>query len=233
MTDRIPFILVPSLLCTASVWGNQTNHLKDIAECFVPDTTRYDTMTAIAQSILHSAPPKFALAGLSMGGYVAFEIMRQAPERVLKLAIVDSSAREDTPAQKEHRRLSIASARIGQFKGVTPRLLPTLIHPDRVKDKALADLIMSMAQFMGRDSFINQQTAIMNRIDSRPCLPNITCPVLALGGRQDVLTPPEVLQEIANSVPNGRLEIIEHCGHLPPLELPETVNMFLRQWLLL
>ena len=231
MSERIPLLLLPGLLCDAALWQNQINTLKMLADCTVADTTRHDTIKAIAQDVLATAPPRFALAGLSMGGYVAFEIMRQAPERVLKLAIFDSSARADTPEQQERRRLLLAMSRAGQFKGVTPRLLPLLIHPDRINDAALTGIIMQMAERVGRDAFHHQQTAILNRADSRALLPDIHCPTIVVGGRQDAITPPDLVQEIASGIAGSRLTIIENCGHLSVLEQPGAVNALMQQWL--
>jgi len=231
MSDRIPLVLLPGLLCNESLWQNQSNALKDIADCIIPDTTQHDRMEAIARDVLRDAPAYFAMAGLSMGGYVALEIMRQAPQRVSKLAFFDSTARADTENQQDRRRLLLALSQSGQFKGVTPRLLPSLIHPSRLKDENLTKLIMTMAETMGREAFVNQQTAIINRIDSRPFLKNITCPTLVVGGAQDTVTPPHLLQEMADAIAGSRLEIIENCGHLSALEQPEKVNFLMQEWL--
>ena len=162
----LPLLFLPGLLCDGALWQNQINSLKDITHSSVADTTRQDDITAIAVAVLAQAPAQFALAGLSMGGYVALEIMRQAPQRVLKLALFDTSARADTPEQQERRRLLLTLSRSGQFKGVTPRLLPLLVHPDRLHDTELTTIIMSMAERVGREAFANQQTAILNRRDS-------------------------------------------------------------------
>jgi pimeloyl-ACP methyl ester carboxylesterase len=230
-SGRIPLLLLPGLLCDAALWQNQINGLKDIADCIVADTTWHDNVKDLATDVLAKAPDTFALAGLSMGGYVALEIMRQAPGRVSTLGIFDSSARADTPEQQDRRRLLLAMSGAGQFKGVTPRLLPLLIHPDRIGDKALTGLIMDMAERVGREAFANQQTAIMNRPDSRGFLPEITCPTLVIGGRQDAITPPDIVHELALGIPHSHIEIIEHCGHLSVLEQPETVNTLMRRWL--
>jgi len=232
MSDLPSLLFVPGLLCDAALWQNQINHLKTLADCSVADTTRHDTIAAIADDVLQAAPPKFALAGLSMGGYVALEIMRVAPERVVKLAILDSSARQDTPQQQERRRLLLALSKSGQFKGVTPRLLPALIHPDRVKDVALTTIIMQMAERVGREAFANQLTAIINRIDSRPFLKDIKCQTVIIGGRQDAITAPELMQELADGIAGSQIHIIEKCGHLSTLEHPEVVNNLLQDWLL-
>jgi pimeloyl-ACP methyl ester carboxylesterase len=190
MADSIPLLLLPGLLCDGGLWQHQLRSLEGIAACHVADITRRDRIDAIARDVLSLAPPRFAMAGLSMGGYVAFEIMRQAPERVLKLCLLDTSARPDTPEQKQRRRLLLKMAEIGQFKGVTPRLLPMLIHPDRIGDIDLTDIIVAMAERVGRDAFQKQQNAIMHRIDSRPYLKSIRCLVQIICGREDALTPP-------------------------------------------
>jgi pimeloyl-ACP methyl ester carboxylesterase len=231
MSNRVPLLLVPGLLCDAALWQKQINALKDIANCTVALTTQQDSMEAIAASVLQVAPPRFALAAVSMGGYVAFEIMRQAPERVLKLAILDSSARPDLSDAQARRQLLMNLSKEGQFRGVTPRLLPNLIHLTQLGNKALTDTIMQMAERVGREAFINQQTAIMGRIDSRPFLPHVTCKTLVVGGLQDVTTPLELQREIASLIPGARLEIIDQCGHLPPIEQPEQVNELLRRWI--
>ena len=231
MAGGIPLVLLPGLLCDAALWQHQIKYLDSMADCQVADTTRHETMEAIAKTVLASAPPQFALAGLSMGGYVAFEIMRQAPNRVLKLCLLDTSARPDTDEQRERRRLLLAMAQRGQFKGVTPRLLPMLISPERLEDKELTHIIMSMAERLGRDSFRNQQTAIMNRIDSRSLLKHIACPVQVIGGREDALTTPEIMREITTGIPNARFDIIEQCGHLSTLEQPDQVNVLMKRWL--
>ncbi|MDE2029464.1 MAG: alpha/beta fold hydrolase [Alphaproteobacteria bacterium] len=231
MTDRASLLLIPGLLCDAALWQNQISALKNMANYTVVDTTRHDDIRAIARDVLAAAPRRFALAGLSMGGYVALEIMRQAPERVTRLALLDTSARPDTEEQKHRRRLLLVMAQEGRFKGVTPRLLPMLIHPDHIHDVALTTIIMEMAERVGRDAFFNQQTAILNRTDSRPYLKDIACPTLVLGGRQDAITPPDIVQEIANGIKGARLSIIEECGHLSTLERPDAVNALMKEWL--
>ena len=230
--DRLPLVFLPGLLCDRALWENQVCHLADVAESQVMDLTRADSVEALATSVLETTPPRFALAGLSMGGYVAMEILRRAPERVIKLALIDTTARPDSPEQLSRRRGLIGLARSGKFRGVTPRLLPLLIHPDRQADPALTTTIMTMAERVGQEAFIRQQTAIMGRPDSRPGLGAITCPTLVVGGREDALTPPALLAEIAAHIPGARHVIIEECGHLPPLERPHALSALLRQWLI-
>jgi pimeloyl-ACP methyl ester carboxylesterase len=231
MATRTPLMLLPGLLLDEALWAPQLAALADVADMRVADLTPYDSMAAMARWVLDQAPPSFALAGLSMGGYASFEIMRQAPERVTRLALLDTSARPDTPEQTRDRRALINMCDRGEFKGVTPRLLPRWIHPSRVKDEALTETVMSMTARVGRDAFIREQTAIMNRPDSRPGLSRIHCPTLVLCGREDQATPVEVHREIAADIPNARLVIVPECGHLSPLERPEAVNAALRNWL--
>src|SRR5690349_8802715 len=168
MTGRTSLFLLPGLLLDEALWSPQLAALADIAEMTVADLTPYDSMAAMARSVLDKAPPSFALAGLSMGGYACFEIMRQAPERVTRLALLDTSARPDTPEQTRDRRALINMCEKGEFKGVTTRLLPRWIHPSRVNDKALTEAVMTMTARVGRDAFIREQIAIIGRPDSRP-----------------------------------------------------------------
>lgn len=228
---RLPLVLLPGLLCDAGLWGHQREFLADVADTMVPELTGQDTVGDLARHVLAVAPPRFALAGLSMGGYVSFEIMRQAPERVAKLCLVDTTARADTDEQKERRRALLKLAMTGKFKGVTPRLLPLLIHADRMQDDAVAGEVMRMAERVGRDAFCRQQNAILTRPDSRPDLARIRVPTLVVVGRQDQLTPPDRGQEMADGVADARFAVIERCGHLAPLEQPEATTALMRMWL--
>lgn len=231
MSSKTPLLLLPGLLCTEALWQHQIKALKGVADCIVADLTQQETIGGMAAAALQKAPAKFALAGLSMGGYVAFEIMRQAPGRVTKLCLLDTSARPDTTEQKHKRELFITMSRQGQFKGVTPRLLPMLIHTSRFKDAELTDIIFGMAGHVGRDAFIRQQTAIMNRVDSRPLLASIDVTTQVICGHQDMLTPPDVVKEIADGIKGAQFNVIEDCGHLSALEQPEKVSAAMKNWL--
>ena len=231
MAEKSDLVLVPGLLCSADLWTPQVAGLSDVADITVADHTGHDTMEAISRSILASAPERFALAGLSMGGYIAQEIVRQAPERVTRLALLDTGSRADAPERKERRlQLNALAQREGAGR-VQQELMSVLIHQDRIADKAFTDRIVQMAVDTGVDAFIRQHAALMGRRDNRPFLPQIRCPTLVLIGRQDVLTPLELSQEIAAAIPGARLEIIEDCGHLSTLEQPDAVNRALRAWL--
>jgi pimeloyl-ACP methyl ester carboxylesterase len=225
-------ILIPGLLCDALLWQAQIGALHGLAECWVADHTRSDTMAGVAADVLREAPfERFALAGLSMGGYVALEIMRQAAQRVDRLALLDTSARSDTPKQLEKREGLISLAQRGRFIGVTQALLPLLIHRARLSDEKLVTTVRNMAANIGHDAFIRQERAIMSRADNLPLLRTVTCPALILCGRQDALTPLERHDEMARAIPGARLSVIENCGHLSTLEQPREVSAALEVWL--
>jgi pimeloyl-ACP methyl ester carboxylesterase len=174
---------------------------------------------------------RFALAGLSMGGYVALEIMRQAPERVLALALLDTTARPDTPQATEGRRNLMQLAETN-FPAVIDTLLPRLVHPSRLNDALIVEVITAMANSVGKEAFIRQQRAMIGRIDSRPFLHQIKCPTLVLYGREDVITPIEVHEEMVAGISSSSLAIIEECGHLSMLGQPQRVTEALEKWLL-
>jgi pimeloyl-ACP methyl ester carboxylesterase len=227
----LPVVFVPGLLCDADLWAAQLATVSADRPVMVANIAGADTVAALARAVLADAPQRFALAGLSMGGYVALEIMRQAPGRVAGLALIDTSARPDSEEQTRRRRALLALARTGRFKGVTPRLLPTLLHPDRLADPILAGRVMAMAARIGRDAFLRQQTAILGRPDSRPDLMRIDCPTLVACGRQDALTPLPLSEEMAGLIPGAELVVVEDSGHLSPMERPDAVNAALASWL--
>ncbi|MBF0561242.1 MAG: alpha/beta fold hydrolase [Alphaproteobacteria bacterium] len=224
-------VLIPGLLNDEALWRHQIDALSDVARILVADVSGADSMGELARLVLAQAPERFAMAGLSMGGYIAQEIMRVAPQRVSRLALVSTNARADTEEQRERRRGFIALAEIGRFKGVTPRLLRFLIHPNRLKDRALTGAVLAMAERVGKETFVRQQMAIMGRKDGRADLAAIACPTLILCGRQDTLSPVEIHQEMAAAIPNARLVVIEDAAHLTALEQPQAVNAALREWL--
>lgn len=224
-------VLVPGLLCTRALWEAQIAALGDIADMTVADHTRHDTLAGIARSILRAAPERFALAGLSMGGIIAFEIVRQAPERVTRLALLDTNARPETPDRTAQRRALIALAEREGARKAQEQLLGVLIHKDRLGDKGLVEAVLKMGEDTGTEVFKRQQAAIIGRPDSRPMLAGISVPTLVLVGREDVLTPLELSQEMADGIPGARLEIVPDCGHLSTMERPEAVNRALCAWL--
>jgi len=224
-------LLIPGLLCSAALWKAQIRALSDIADVTVGDHTRHDSMREIANAILATAPPRFALAGLSMGGYVACEIVRAAPERVTRLALLDTNARADAPERRAERLRLIALAEEGGAVRAQQELLPRLVHRARLSEQGLVDTVLQMAIDTGLAAFKRQQAAIMARPDNRSLLATIRCPTLVLVGREDQLTPPALAEEIAAGIAGARLEVIADCGHLSALERPDAVNRALRNWL--
>jgi pimeloyl-ACP methyl ester carboxylesterase len=229
MTAATPLILLPGLLLDERLYAAQVAALAGRAAAQVIDLTRDDSIAAMAGRVLAAAPARFALCGLSMGGYVAFEIMRRAPERVTRLALLDTQARPDSDEARARRLDLIALVERGDFAAATARLLPLFVHPDR--RAALQAMIAAMAEQVGRDAFLRQQKAILERVDSRPGLAAIACPTLVLTGRQDLLTPLEVHLEIAAAIPDATLVVLPRCGHLSPLEQPAMVTAQLAAWL--
>ena len=225
-------VLLPGLLCDRRLFAAQLPALDDIADIVVPDLTQDDSIGAMASRVLATVNPvRFALVALSMGGYVALEIMRQAPKRVTRLALLDTQARPDTEEARSRRRGLMELSERGEYRGVTSRLLPLFIHADRLADKDLTTIIQAMAEDTGKEGFLRQQWAILDRPDNRPMLPRIACPTLVLAGREDLITPMEVQIEMARAIPQATLVLLPACGHLAPLERPEAVTRQLLAWL--
>jgi pimeloyl-ACP methyl ester carboxylesterase len=226
-----PLVLLPGLLNTRRVFEAQIADLADVAEATVPELWHYDSIGAMAEAALKVAPERFALGGFSMGGYVAFEILRRAPQRVERLALMDTQATPDAPEATARRRGFIEQTKLGRFHGVQPSLLPQIVHRDRVNDQSVVQPILEMAGEIGADGFCREQMAIIARSDSRPLLVGIKVPTLVLVGRQDMATPLVRAQEMAADISHSQLVVIENCGHMAPLEKPAEVSAALRRWL--
>ena len=231
MPEPMPIVLVPGLNCSARLYAEQIPALWRFGPVQVADHTRDDSMEAIAAGILAQAPPRFALVGLSMGGYIALTMVRQAPARVHKLALLDTSVRPETPEQSERRKPQIALAQGGHFAEVPPLQFPVFVHRNRQHDEALRARVRTMAEETGAEAFLRQQKAIMTRPDMRPLLASIACPTLVLVGDGDELTPPPLSEEVAAGIAGSRLVVIADCGHLSTMERPEAVNRELVEWM--
>jgi pimeloyl-ACP methyl ester carboxylesterase len=230
-SQPLPTVLVPGLNCSARLYAEQIPALWRFGPVLIADHTRDDSIAAIARRVLAAAPPRFALAGLSMGGYIALEIVRQAPERVAKLALLDTGARPELPEQTARRRPLMELAKSGRFAEIPDLQFPVFVHKNRHGDVALRQLVRTMAEETGPDAFRRQQEAIIGRPDSRPSLGAIACPTLVLVGEGDELTPPVLSQEIAAGIPGARLRIIADCGHLSTVERPQAVTQALVEWM--
>ena len=228
---RTTLVLLPGLLNTRRVFEQQIEALSDIADCVVPELWRHDTIGAMADAALALAPPTFALAGFSMGGYVAFEILRRATQRVERLALMDTQATPDSAESTKRRRALLEQTKIGRFHGVQRTLLPQLVHSRHINDATISQPIFDMAQEIGADGFVREQRAIIDRADSRRMLVDIDIPTVVIVGRQDQVTPLPRSEEMAADIADSRLVVLEECGHMSPLEKPAEVTAALRRWL--
>ena len=231
MADPLPLILVPGLLCSARLYAPQLPALWPFGSVTIADHRRDDSVEGVARRILDAAPKRFALAGLSYGGYVALAVVRAAPERVARLALLDTQARPDSDEAKVGRRKLMAMAEAGKLDEVINLLTPKFLSTAHQNDPRLRQIVRDMARDTGVDGFLKQQRAIMDRPDSRPLLGSIKCPTLVLVGDSDTLTPPDLSREIAQAIPGAKLVIISDCGHLSAIEQPDAVNAALGDWL--
>jgi pimeloyl-ACP methyl ester carboxylesterase len=226
-----PLVLVPGLLCTEALFARQIAALRDMTSITVADHTRHDSMAGIARDILAAAPLRFALAGLSMGVIIAHEILRQAPGRVERLALLDGRAELDNADTQASRRSYLEMARSGRFMEITrDHILPKLIHPARLKDAALVQTIFDMAEATGPAAFLRQETALLDRDDYTALLPEIRCPTLVVVGEVDAITPVPMVQRMAQGIPGARFEVIADSGHLTTLERPAETTALLKAW---
>ncbi|WP_260926615.1 alpha/beta fold hydrolase [Novosphingobium sp. 9] len=229
MTVKTPLVLVPGLACDATLWAAQRAGLADVADVSIADTLNDDSITLMAARLLASAPERFAIAGLSMGGYVTMEVWRQAPERVSHLALIDTSARADTEGDTRLREAAIASARTNGYAEMLRNGLRHFVARDC--PEPIFQSVLQMAQRVGLGTYMAQQQAIMDRIDSRETLTTVTVPALVVVGDEDRVTPPERAREMAGAIPGCAYVEIADCGHMATMERPEAVNAALREWL--
>jgi pimeloyl-ACP methyl ester carboxylesterase len=231
MPADLPIVLVPGL------GGSVRSHLPILptlwrhGSLFVANQTRDDTIAAMAKRVLAEAPDRFSLIGHSLGGYIVLEMMRQAPERIVRLALLNTSARPDTAEATKLRNERVAETKAGRYAEVRAASFPLSVHPDRVDDPQLREMSRLTGEDSGAEAFIRQQAAIIARIDSRPFLKDIRVPTLVLSGDQDMLIPNEFSKEMAAMIPNAVLVIVPDCGHLAPLEQPEAASAALDEWL--
>ena len=221
---KLPVVLLPALLCNAGLFIHQFRKFEDKADFFVPDLGTDTTVGGTARRILKQAPKHFVLGGISMGGYVAFEILRQAPERVMGLILMDTNAREDPEASRIKRSEMIETAQKKGIEAVIEPALLNIISEKHRKNDVIRHILTHMAKTTGVEKYVNEQKIIMSRPDSSDLLKNITCPVLVMGGKEDVLSPPEMMDAMTAQIPTAFHAIIADSGHLPPLENPAAVN---------
>jgi pimeloyl-ACP methyl ester carboxylesterase len=220
------------MMCDASLWSNQVAALGAHWHVSVGDITGADSVGEIAAQVLAAAPRSVAVAGLSMGGIVALEMWRQAPERIERLALLDSNFRADPPERQRLRDRQVADVAAGSLARVLrEELKPNYLADCHRGNTALLDEVLGMGMALGADVFRRQSLALRNRPDSSTTLATITCPVLVLCGDEDRLCPPALHREMAALIPNAALDIVPRCGHLSTLERPNAVSAALRRWL--
>lgn len=222
----ISIVLITGQLLTNAVWQPLLNPWGD-CEVIVADNRSDDTIEGFAQRLLDNAPPKFVLVGHAMGGFIAFEVMRRAPERVAKLALISTLASADGPAQTARRQGYIDLVESGRFDQVVEERIPILFPEEKRSDERLLGIARQMAANTGAETFLAQQRAIMARIDSRPRLGEIAVPTLLIWGEKDGITSRAHHEEIADAIPGARLEVVSGAGHLPTVEAPEVVAALL------
>jgi pimeloyl-ACP methyl ester carboxylesterase len=224
-------VLIPSQLCTELVFEPQMPVLSSLGRPRVFVQREYDSVGTMAQSVLDASPAHFTLITHGMGGFVAFEMLRRDPKRIVKLVLMSALAPADTPKQTERRMGYIRLVEQGRFDGIIEERIPMLLHPARTGDEALTNILRRMANDTGAETFQRQQRAIMARPDSRPMLPSMSCPTMLVFGRQDGITTIEHQKEMLEAIPDVRLEVLEDCGHMMTLEKPTEVNALLEAFL--
>jgi pimeloyl-ACP methyl ester carboxylesterase len=225
-----PLLLIPGTLNTARIWSAQSTGLAPLAEIHIADITTQDSTAAMAEDALRAMPPRFALAGFSLGGYVALEIMRRAPARVTGLALISTSARPEAQEALAGRQKSIELAR-RDFTRLLATMRPFMLAPANLDNLPLNAALDAMMLEVGAEAFARQSQAVMGRADSRALLPTITCPTLLVCGRDDKVTPPRLSEEMAAAVPGAVLELLDQVGHLAPIEAPDRLTHLMTTWL--
>jgi len=235
---KTPLLLGPGRLCSPRLYGPQLAGLSNIADIVVPDWRKaplaiFDTWEKTARWVVEQMPsPRFALAGLSLGGMIAVEIMQFAAGRVSRLALLDTGMRSQNPTEQAVRRARVRLASEGHFELVLGLQMSRFLPAYRLPDKMLVDEVMTMCSETGVEIYKRQEELAATRVDRRPDLPKIKCPTIVVCGRDDVATPLAFSQEIAAGIKGSELIVIEECGHLITLEKPEETNAILRKWLM-
>jgi len=223
--------LIPGLLCDRSIWKEQADALGPVEEVSIPDLRGIDRIPTMAQRVLDRAPAKFSLAGHSLGGRIAMEIVRQAPERIERLALLDTAVIPVQPGEPERRRALVELAERAGMRALGEAWLPPMLHPARHGDRELIDRLMGMIERNTAASFKAQIEALLHRPNARHVLESIQCPTLVLCGRQDSWSPLTHHEEMAAAITGATLVVVEDCGHMSTVERPEAVLRALQAWL--
>lgn len=223
--------MIPGTLCDATLFNHQLSNLNDLAICQVGDHSSGDQLSKVATTILDAIIGNFAILGLSYGGIIAFEILRQAPERIDRLILLNTNHKAPSETTRANQQRFVGMSELGEFREITTDFLKdAMLHPDHAKQPEMRETVLQMALNTGKAAFIRQIKAQLYRPDSTNDLPNIKCPTLIMTGRQDTVCTVEIHEEMAALIPNSQLNIIEHCGHLSTMEQPAMVNKIIRDW---
>ncbi len=233
---KTPLLLLPGLMCDRTVWESQIRDLSDIADSTVADYGTLNSLPAMATHVLETAPPKFAVAGHSMGGRVAMEVFRQAPERVLAICLMDTRHHPLPPGEagEKERAGRMALLEVAKAKGTRvmgEEWVKGMVHPDRLSDQPLINSILDMFARKSAAIFEAQQTALLTRPDAGLLRAQIHCPALVLCGKQDGWSTLEWHERMAREIPNATLAVIDHAGHMATMERPAEVSQAMRVWL--
>ncbi len=226
-----PTVFIPGMMCDARLFQHQFAQLSGRFPMMSVPIGRHRTMTAIAEDVLRWAPERFALAGLSMGGIIAMEVLRLAPDRVVGLALMDTNPLAEAREVQEGRAAQISAAQAGDLKRVFREDMKPKYLADGPNQGAVLDLCMAMAIGLGKDFFVSQSIALRDRIDQTETLRRFDGPSLVLCGREDVLCPVDRHLLMHDLIADSTLQIVENAGHLPTLEQPEITTAALERWL--
>lgn len=226
-----PLILLPGLSCTPELWDAVRAALPAGISCNALENPLHDDIDAIAAAILAAAPPRFALAGFSFGGYVALAIAELAGERIERLALVSTGANADTPEAAASRGKLVDAAQNGGYDSIDGKLTKFLLHPDHQADPAIAAKRSRMSSDYGIGRYVAHQRACMGRPPRAGTLASIRVPALVAVGREDRITPLAQHEEMARRIPAADLVVLEQCGHLAPLEAPNELAYALTRWM--
>lgn len=233
---KTSLILVPGLLCDAAAWTHQSSALATSADVRIATNGARDSLSAMAEAIIAQAPGRFAIAGHSMGGRVALEVMRRVPERIIALALLDTghlpvAAGEAGEREVAGRLALVEMARREGMRAMAREWMQGMVHPRRLTDTALVNGILDMIERRTPDLYAAQTRALIGRSDLTPVLRSIRCPTLVLCGREDAWSPPRRHEGIRDLTPGSTLTVIPDCGHMSTLEQPAAVTRALRDWL--
>lgn len=231
MTISATPIFIPGLILTRDIFAAQINGLVHRAAAKTADTLGRDSITSMAEAALALADGPLVPVGISMGGYIAMEMARLAPQRLAGIALLNTQHRADPPERRKQREATIDMAQSDRFRGVTRHLLKSFLSPAAMENETLVARVIAMAEEVGRENFVLQQRAILGRRDQSDTLGALTVPALVLGGGLDTLTPPQASRDMAELIPDAELVIMEEIGHLSTIEAPDEVTDILNAYL--